>query len=110
MPGGELGSLQALCCKPRGRKTTVCMNGRPVSRPSYCLEVTKYYHISFLFYCTEYPHEVDKVDVILILYMKRMWVHPDNGMLLNLRKKLAILGPEKTQRKLRCILLPSERS
>ena len=48
MPGGELGSLQALCCKPRGRKTTVCMNGRPVSGPSYCLEVTKYCHISFL--------------------------------------------------------------
>ena len=48
MPGGELGSLQALCCKPRGRKTTVCMNGRPVSGLSYCLEVTKYCHISFL--------------------------------------------------------------
>ena len=51
------------------------------------MEVTKYRHISFLFYCTKYPHAVDKVDVILILYVKRMWVHPDNGMLLNLRKK-----------------------
>ena len=66
---------------------TVHTNGSSVSGPSYCLEVTRCCHVSFLFYCTKYPHEVDKVDGILTLYVKRMWVRPDNGMLLSLRKK-----------------------
>ena len=65
----------------------MCTIARSVAGPSYCLKLQSTVILVSSFSCTKYPHAVDKVDVILILYVKRMWVHPDNGMLLNLRKK-----------------------